>query len=80
MEYSCHWRSFVQYSHRNAHTHSWYGKKQNGSQKYLSSWRVTDPSSVIDKETEEEEEEGQVEPQAFGLSGYSWICLMNKRL
>lgn len=77
MEHSCPHRSLVQYSHTHTQTHSWYDKKQNGSQKYLYSWRVTDPSSAIDKETEDEE--GQVEPGTFGTPVCSWMCLMYKR-
>lgn len=39
--------------------------EQNGTETSLYSWRVSDPSSLIHKETEDED--GQVAPGAFGL-------------
>lgn len=40
-------------------------KKQNGTENSICSWRVSDASSLIHKETEDED--GQVVPGAFGL-------------
>lgn len=48
--------------HTQEHTPNW---AKNGTETSLYSWRVSDPSSLIPKETEDED--GQVAPGAFGL-------------
>lgn len=60
-------QEFCIHTHTQTHKHTPdMAKKQNGSQNYPYSWRVTDPSSAIHEETEDEE--GQVEPGTFGAS------------